>query len=125
MYWYKKVLNQYADFEGRARRQEYWTFALVNIIILLPLYFIGIGGEATGNNTLMMIGFGLYLLYALAVLLPSIAVAVRRLHDVGKSGWMYLLILIPIIGALYLLYLFVTEGDKGDNQYGPDPKANV
>lgn len=125
MYWYKKVLNQYADFEGRARRQEYWMFALVNIIIMLPLYIIGIVGEATGNNTLMMIGFGLYLLYALAVLLPSIAVAVRRLHDVGKSGWMYLLILIPIIGALYLLYLFVTEGDNGDNQYGPDPKANV
>lgn len=125
MYWYKKVLNQYADFEGRARRQEYWMFTLVNVIIMIPLYIIGIVGQTSGNNTLSMLGFGLYLLYALAVFVPSLAVAVRRLHDVGKSGWFYLIALIPIVGAIWLLVLFVTEGDKGDNPYGPDPKANV
>ena len=65
----------------------------------------------------------LYLIYVLAVFIPSLAVAVRRLHDVGKSGWFYLISLIPLIGGIWLLILFVTEGDKGPNQYGPDPKA--
>lgn len=103
--WYKKVINQYSDFDGRARRTEYWYFFLINFIISLILMLIGEG-----------IGF-YYLdsIYALAVLLPSIAVAVRRVHDVGKSGWF---ILIPI----YNLILMLTEGDAGPNQYGPDPK---
>jgi len=123
IYWYKKVLNQYADFEGRARRTEYWMFTLVNILIMIPLYVIGFIGITSQSSLLSSVGFGLYMLYALATLVPSIAVGVRRLHDTGKSGWMLLIGLIPIIGGIWLLILFVTEGNKGDNQYGSDPKA--
>lgn len=123
MNWYLKVLKQYADFEGRARRTEYWMFTLINTIIALLLYsllFIGIFAEST---VLSSIGGILYLLYALATFLPSLGVGVRRLHDTNKSGWMILIAFIPIIGAIWLIVLFATEGDKGDNPYGPDPKA--
>ncbi len=72
------------------------------------------------------VGYGLfYILYALAVLIPGLAVTVRRLHDVGKSGWMYLIVFIPIIGAIWLLVLTVTDSNPGDNQYGPNPKEIV
>lgn len=107
MNWYLEVLKKYAVFEGRARRSEYWYFILFNTLIS---YGLGIIDFITGFE----IGF-LQLGYGLGVLIPSIAVAVRRMHDVGKSGWF---ILIPI----YNLILAVTEGDMGENQYGPDPK---
>lgn len=119
MYWYLKVLKQYADFNGRARRREYWMFALFNIffvfitIILDNLLGIAIEG----------VGYGpLYGLYALATLLPALAVSVRRLHDVGKSGWMILIALIPIIGTIWLLVLLVTDSDPDENEYGANPK---
>lgn len=123
IYWYKKVLNQYADFEGRARRTEYWMFTLVNMLIMLPLYIIGFIGMTSESSLLSTVGFGLYMLYGFAVLVPSLAVGVRRLHDTGKSGWMLLVSIIPIIGFFWLLFLLISEGDRGDNQYGPDPKA--
>lgn len=106
--WYKKVVfENYANFNGRARRSEYWYFALLNIIISLVLSFV---------LTFISPTLGLAAnLYSLAVLIPSIAVGIRRMHDVGKSGWY---ILIPI----YNLILACTEGEKGSNQYGPDPK---
>jgi len=104
--WYKKVvLENYANFNGRARRAEYWWFFLANVIVSIIL---GIVDSVLG---IAIIGT----IYSLAVLIPSIAVAVRRVHDVGKSGWF---ILIPI----YNLILVCTEGDKGQNEYGPDPK---
>lgn len=121
--WYKKVLNQYADFEGRARRTEYWMFTLVNMLIMLPLYIIGFIGMTSESSLLSTVGFGLYMLYGFAVLVPSLAVGVRRLHDTGKSGWMLLVSIIPIIGFFWLLFLLISEGDRGDNQYGPDPKV--
>ena len=106
MYWYLKVLKQYADFKGRARRKEYWMFYLFNVIIALSFEFVcGLIGMSDLNNV-----------YTLAVLLPSIAVSVRRVHDIGKSGW-YLLI------PIYNLVLVLTEGEKCENKYGPDPKA--
>jgi len=124
IYWYKKVLNQYVDFEGRARRTEYWMFTLVDKLIMIPLYIIVVIESESENSLLLSVGLGLImLLYALATLVPSLAVGVRRLHDTGKSGWMLLIGLIPIIGGIWLLVLFVTEGDKGENQYGLDPKA--
>lgn len=106
--WYKKVvLENYANFNGRARRSEYWWFALMNIIISVAFGFIcGLLQMPKLAN-----------LYSLAVLVPSIAVGVRRMHDVGKSGWF---ILIPI----YNLILAVTEGEKGTNEYGEDPKGS-
>jgi uncharacterized membrane protein YhaH (DUF805 family) len=119
MKWYLKVLKQYADFTGRARRTEYWMFVLFNFIFIII---------ATILDNILGLTFGalpygvFYLLYALAVLIPGLAVAVRRLHDIGKSGWMILISLIPIVGAIWLLVLLVTDSNPGENEYGPNPK---
>ena len=108
---YKKVVfENYANFSGRARRQEYWMFFLVNIIISFVLGFVA----GLISPSLVIIAN----VYSLAVLLPGIAVGVRRMHDVGKSGWF---ILIPF----YNLYLCCIEGEKGPNQYGADPKNQL
>ena len=119
MNWYLKVLKQYADFSGRARRKEYWMFVLFNMIFAIVAAILdnvlGIAMEGTGYGPL-------YGIYALAVLIPGLAVAVRRLHDVGKSGWMILITLIPLIGAIWLLVLLVTDSNLGENQYGQNPK---
>lgn len=114
MEWYLKALRQYADFEGRARRKEYWMFTLFNLIFaILALVVGGLIGES---------GVILYFLYVLGTLIPNLAVAVRRLHDVGKSGWMYLVALIPLVGFIWLLVLLVTDSQPGSNEYGPNPK---
>ena len=106
MNWYLDVLKKYAVFTGRARRKEYWMFYLFNMIASFLLGFIDglIGIQALST------------IYMLAVIVPSLGVAIRRMHDVGKSGWFAL---IPI----YNLILALTEGEKGENSYGPDPKA--
>jgi len=114
--WYLKcVKGHYADFEGRARRTEYWMFFLVNVIIGFVIGFIG---EAVHLSILGT-------LYSLAVLIPGLAVGARRLHDTGRSGWWLLVGLIPLIGWIWLIVLFAIEGDKGSNQYGPDPKEGI
>ena len=126
MKWYLKVLKQYAKFSGRARRKEYWMFILFNIIFgiiamildkILGLSIFSVGpGYAYGI---------IYCLYSLAVLIPGLAVLVRRLHDVGKSGWIIFISLIPIVGAIWLLVLLVTDSKSAENQYGPNPKEAV
>jgi uncharacterized membrane protein YhaH (DUF805 family) len=113
--WYLAVLKNYVGFTGRARRQEYWMFTLISAIIYVVLEILLL---ATGSQIFQII----YYLYALAVLLPSLAVFVRRMHDVGRSGWWILLGLIPIIGAIILIVFAATAGQQGPNQYGPDPK---
>jgi uncharacterized membrane protein YhaH (DUF805 family) len=116
--WYRKVISQYVDFSGRARRSEYWYFALVNIIIGFVLGLVDsiIGTTSSG-------GFGILGgIYLLAILVPSIAVAARRLHDTGRSGWWLLIGLIPIIGAIVLLVFVVQDSQPGSNQWGPNPK---
>ena len=119
--WYKKVVfENYANFNGRARRSEYWYFALMNLIILVIATVLD---SVLGFNFAPLPYGYLYVLVALATFIPGLAVAVRRLHDVGKSGWFYFIVLIPIVGAIWLLVLFFTEGNKGENQYGSDPKA--
>ncbi|MDP5198236.1 DUF805 domain-containing protein [Flavobacterium sp. DG2-3] len=108
---YKKVVfENYANFKGRARRREFWLFTLLNIIISYGLLFLfmALAPKLSIISTL----------YSFAVLLPSIAVGVRRMHDVGKSGW-YLLI------PFYSLILACTEGEKKSNQYGSDPKNEL
>ncbi len=119
MNWYLKVLKQYAVFSGRARRKEYWMFVLFNMIFAIVAMILdnvlGIAMEGVGYGPI----YGLYLL---AIIIPSLAVAVRRLHDVGKSGWMILISLIPIIGSIWLLVLLVTDSNPGENQYGQNPK---
>lgn len=114
MNYYVHVLKNYANFNGRARRSEYWWYTLINILIVTGITVI---------SSIIPILFFLYPIYMLATLIPSLAVAVRRMHDSNKSGWMLLVSLIPIIGGIWLLILLLTEGTKGDNQYGPDPKA--
>lgn len=113
MNWYLKVIKQYADFNGRARRKEFWMFILVSIIISIPLTLIDkyiLKSEILGS------------IYNLGIFIPNLAVSVRRLHDVNKSGWMLLLWFLPIIGWIWLLNLHVTGGIKGENKYGFDPK---
>jgi len=119
MNWYLKVLKQYADFGGRARRSEYWYFTLFNIIFaILAMILDNVLGIAIEG-----IGYGpIYILYGLAMFVPGLAVLVRRLHDVGKSGWMYFIALIPIIGAIWLLVLLFTDSQQGDNKWGANPK---
>ncbi|MFQ1877722.1 DUF805 domain-containing protein [Aeromonas veronii] len=115
MNWYISVLKQYAVFSGRARRTEYWMFVLCNVIVMLLLGMVDklIGGD---NELISSI-------YSLAVLLPSLAVAARRLHDTDRSAWWLLLGLIPIIGTLVLIYFMVCNGQQGPNRFGDDPKA--
>lgn len=112
MNYYVQVLKKYAVFSGRARRKEYWMFVLFNIIVAVVLSFID---SAAGFSSSGEAGV-LSSIYQLAVFIPSLAVAVRRMHDVNKSGWF---ILIPI----YNLILACTAGTKGENRFGPDPIA--
>lgn len=121
MHWYLEVLKKYAVFSGRARRKEYWMFVLINILVALLLGLIeGIAGIAPETTESV-----LATLYSLAVLLPSIAVGARRLHDTGRSGWWLLIGIVPLIGALVLLIFFVQDSEPGANQYGPNPKEAV
>ena len=125
MEWYLKVMrDNYTNFSGRARRKEYWMFVLVQTIVMIGLMILdsvlGLDFELQGIS----LGYGyLYLIGLIVHFIPSLAVLVRRLHDVGKSGWFYFIFLIPIIGVLWLLVLYCTEGQKQDNKWGPDPKA--
>jgi len=119
MEWYLKVINSYFEFNGRSRRKEYWMFFLFNSIFSLSAFYLDII-----FGTVWGIGYGpIYIGYGLSVMIPQITVSIRRLHDIGKSGWIYLTVLLPIIGPIFLIFLFVREGDSGDNMYGADPKT--
>lgn len=119
MNWYLEVLKKYAVFSGRARRKEYWFYVLFNAIFAIIAMII----DNVLGLTFQDIGYGpVYTLYVLATLIPSIAVSVRRLHDIGKSGWYLLVGLIPCVGGIILLVFDVTAGDVGENEYGVDPK---
>lgn len=111
---------KYADFDGRARRKEFWMFRLCYVLTLITL---GILMAILGSlSEIFFIIFGiLFVILIIGLIIPEIAIAVRRLHDTDKSGWMYLISLIPF-GGIILLIFFFTEGDRGPNQYGPDPK---
>jgi uncharacterized membrane protein YhaH (DUF805 family) len=121
MNWYLTVLKKYAEFNGRARRTEYWMFALFNILICFAALILGLIFMKAS------IGLGIFLyvllvLYSLATLLPGLAVCVRRLHDTDKSGWMILLCLVPFIGGLIVLIFMLLDSTPGTNQYGTNPK---
>jgi len=118
MKWYLKVLTNYADFSGRARRQEYWMFVLFNIIFT----FVAIALDNLLGIAFLEFYGAIYLIYMLAMIIPSLAVMVRRLHDVGKSGWWILISFIPIVGSIWLLVLFFTDSVPGENEWGPNPK---
>lgn len=114
MNWYLTVIKEhYADFKGRARRKEFWMFMLINWVISMVLAIIG-----------SLIHFTLLgSIYSLAVLVPTLGVGVRRLHDMGKSGWWYLIALVPIVGAIYLIYLWCQDSQAEANEWGANPKA--
>jgi uncharacterized membrane protein YhaH (DUF805 family) len=119
MSWYLEVLKKYAVFDGRARRMEYWMFILFNIIITVVLALIDyLTGTFSPRAGVGLLGG----LYALAVLIPSLAVTVRRLHDIGRTGWWILIGLIPVIGGIVLLIFMVLDSESGPNEYGPNPK---
>jgi len=119
MNWYLEVLKKYAVFNGRARREEYWYFLLFNLIISIVLKGIDsvIGGSSAEVGISLLGG-----IYSLVILIPGIAVSVRRLHDTDRSGWWLLIGLIPLIGAIVLVVFMVQDSKPGENQYGPNPK---
>ncbi len=120
MKWYLKVLSQYADFNGRARRKEYWMFVLFNMIFAVVAMLLDNALGLAMEN----IGYGpIYGIYILAMFIPGLAVAVRRLHDIGKSGWMMFVALIPLVGSIWLLVLMATGSQEGSNEYGDNPKS--
>jgi uncharacterized membrane protein YhaH (DUF805 family) len=122
-YYLDILTNKYADFNGRARRKEYWMWTLYYTIVLLFAMVLdnvlGLNFELFGQD----LGYGwLYLTVAITHLIPGLGIVIRRLHDVGKSGWFYLIILIPLIGFIWILVLFCTDGVKEDNKWGSNPK---
>ena len=121
--WWKKVaFRNYANFSGRARRAEYWYFILGNFVLIIAFYILAIVGVSNENIGLSILGNVIYLVIALGLFILGLAVAVRRLHDINKSGWYYFIVLIPLIGAIVLLVWFFTDGDRFTNNYGADPK---
>ncbi|TQR21253.1 DUF805 domain-containing protein [Psychrobacillus vulpis] len=114
MHWYLEVLKNYVGFQGRARRKEYWMFNLFSAIVIIVLSIV----ELVAGLSSLLSG-----LYTLAVLLPSLAVSIRRLHDTGRSGWWILIGLIPLIGSIILLVFMCLDGQKNENQFGPSPKV--
>lgn len=123
MEYFLQALRKYADFTGRARRKEYWMFVLFQVLafmvaIVVDTLFATVTGAEFGA------GYITGLLW-LALIVPGIAVSVRRMHDLDKSGWFLLVSFIPLIGGIWLLVLTCTEGTSGPNQYGPDPKGSA
>jgi len=112
MNWYTLVLTKYAVFDGRARRTEYWMFTLFNVLIMIALFLVD---KVIGHRIL-------YSLYSLAVLLPSIGVSIRRLHDTGRSGWWLLLAFVPIANIVLLVFMCM-DSQPGGNEYGANPKG--
>ena len=123
-YYLHVLRHNYSKFNGRARRKEYWMWTLsVTIIFIFAMILdnlLGLNFELMGQD----LGYGwIYLIAGIAHLIPGLAVVVRRLHDVGKSGWFYFIVLIPIIGILWMLILLCSDGKKEDNKWGANPKS--
>ena len=134
----KTCLSNYANFNGRARRSELWWFTLAYFLVdfAIGLIFSGLGivvamiggmidsdGLAGFGGIISFLGTGLSIILGLALFIPSLAVCIRRLHDIGKSGWFYLMGLIPCVGGFILLYFFIQDSEPGPNMYGPNPKG--
>lgn len=126
-WWKKVVLENYANFTGRARRSEYWYFALLNLIVAVPMIILFVAFAESGGSSDVISTIFMFLLVGMALLLfiPGLAVSVRRLHDTGKSGWWYLIGVIPIIsyvGSIVLLVFYCMDSEPGSNKWGPNPK---
>jgi uncharacterized membrane protein YhaH (DUF805 family) len=118
----KEVFSKYADFKGRARRSEYWYFKLFNSLVLIAFY-VPVIALGIADSNLVIIPAVLLVIYFCGIILPSLAVVARRLHDTGRSGWFYLLGFIPIVGDIILLIFTVEDSKPGTNKWGPNPKG--
>jgi uncharacterized membrane protein YhaH (DUF805 family) len=116
--WYLQALRKYAVFAGRARRKEYWVFELAHFPIIVASVFVGKIVHSANLGLLPT-------LYILAMIIPSFAGAVRRLHDTNRSGWWLLINFVPVVGPLILLSFTLTKGNAGENRFGLDPKAET
>ena len=122
MNWYINVLKNYALFTGRARRSEYWYFVFFNVIFAV----IAMGLDNVLGTVLVPLPYGyIYCIYVLGTIIPGLAVCVRRLHDVGKSGWMALICFIPLVGVIWLLVLMFTDSQTQSNKWGENPKIQI
>lgn len=125
--------SKYATFSGRARRSEYWWaylgVFLVSLVLNIPLQGVLLGaadtttGEISSVPPAAIVLYILMIVFGLAILVPMLAVIVRRLHDTGRSGWWYFIALVPFVGGLILLFFMIQDSQAGDNAYGPNPKA--
>jgi uncharacterized membrane protein YhaH (DUF805 family) len=130
MGWYVQVFKRGLDFGGRSRRREFWMFTLVNIVLSLVASgidtAIGIGGfsafTAPGTAAVMATPGIVSSILALVLLLPSLAVSIRRLHDTDRSGWWLLIMLVPLVGAVVLIVFWAMDSKPGSNRHGPNPK---
>ncbi len=125
--YYKLALSKYAEFTGRSRRSEYWYFVLGNLLVYLALAAVGglLGALVGGGEVAMYLMFGLIGLFGLAIFVPSLAVAIRRLHDTGRSGWWYLIVLVPYVGGIVLIVFMCLDSQPGGNKWGPNPKTGA
>ena len=119
MDWYLMAWQKYFDFSGRSRRKEYWMFFLFNLGIGIAL----LGADLLTGSYSKSAGMGLLGgLYSLATLIPNLSITVRRLHDIGRSGWWFFILLVPLIGVIVLLVFMLLDSKEGSNDYGPNPK---
>ena len=128
MHWMLMPLRRYAEFSGRSRRKEYWSFVLLNVLVGVFVGLVFLVGyyadmSQTEMDTWLMPVVWLACLYSLATVIPGIAVTIRRLHDTDRSGWNILWGLVPLFGALLLLVYYISDGTSGPNRFGPDPKG--
>ncbi|GLI86343.1 membrane protein [Rossellomorea marisflavi] len=122
MSWFLKGLKQYADFSGRARRQEFWMYMLFYSIFGIILYGVAVIGMAMQSEGIILLGMGIYILYTLALLVPTLAITVRRLHDTGRSGFWYFIGFVPLVGGIILIVFCCLDSENGNNQWGSNPK---
>lgn len=118
MNWFITALKKYADFSGRAQRSEYWYFILFYFLIYLGLFVISaVGGRVIGSAVGVLL-----ILFSLAMLIPSLSVCARRLHDTDRTGWWMLISLVPLLGGIILLIFLVQDSQPGENRFGLNPK---
>ena len=130
MKYYLKALENYSGFDGRATRTEFWVFGLFCLIFIVTTvvldHLLGTCFKYDMGYGVRVLPFGyIFAMYCLATLIPTLALHVRRLHDIGKSGWFLFIVLIPVIGAIWLLVLYGTDSNAGYNKYGPAPKQSA
>ncbi|WP_019009494.1 DUF805 domain-containing protein [Deinococcus aquatilis] len=125
--------NNYANFTGRARRREYWMFSLINALVIfaleIPFLLLALPSMSQDSETspsaLSLVSLLPLVIYYFAALIPALALCIRRLHDTGRSGWLYLLILVPLVGSIIIIVFFATDSQPGSNKWGPNPKGTA